>query len=125
MSGKKRKYTLYQSGINRNIILTDDNPTDTSEEIKAKLIKLLASKKICVIQTQDDLLVFRPKDISAILVSSKGEFEVITNHDVEKSNDTEIEANDFISQLEEQVGEADSHNSYEESLTFNKDDAKS
>lgn len=128
MSEAKRKYTLYQKSTTRNIILTDNNPKDSPEEVKNKLIKLMASKKICVIQTQDDLFVFRPNDFSGILVSAKGEFEERRN-DVHESDDIEMDSDDFLDQLanadniEESDDESDSTD-YENDLVFKKPDDK-
>jgi len=122
MSEAKRKYTLYQKSTTRNIILTDSHPKDSPEEVKTKLIKLMASKKVCVIQTQDDLFVFRPNDFSGILVSAKGEFEE-RDEDVDESDDIEMESDDFFEQLDDADDISDSpKSSYEEDLVFKKPD---
>lgn len=108
MKSKERKIILSLKDSKRNILMTDKNPDDSVEELKNKLIKLMGSKKICTLQTQNDLLVFRPSQVSSIMVSSKEEFET-ENNDV-------AEETDFLDELEEEES-----SNYKESLTFDED----
>ena len=106
----ERKLIISQKDSQRNIIMTDSNPTDSVEDLKSKLIKLMGSKRICTLQTQDDLLIFKPSQISSIMVSSKGEFGKI---------ESVAEETDFIDELADAEESVDSD--YVDTLSFNEE----
>ena len=110
MATEGRKLIVSLKDSQRNIIMTDQHPTDSVEDLKSKLIKLMGSKRICALQTQDDLLIFRPNHVSAIMVSSKGEFEKIT---------ASTEETDFLDELDSPDDKTDKD--YVELLTFDED----
>jgi len=92
-----RKFTIYQKGTTRNIIMTDTDPTDDVEKIKKSLLDILGNDSIGILRTQDDMLIFRPSDISAIMISCRGEMghpeekHTITNEKIEKTDEVETE----------------------------------
>ena len=106
MASEGRKLIVSLKDAQRPIIMTDTNPTDSIEDLESKLIKLMGSKRICAIKTQDDLLIVRPSQVSTIMVSSKGEFE----------QSTTIDETDFLEDLDDESDEKGSD--YVESLTF-------
>jgi len=110
MSSEGRKLIISLKEGQRNMIMTDKNPTDSIEDLKSKLIKLMGSKKICAIQTQNDLLICRPSQLTAIMVSSKGEFEKI---------ESSVEETDFLDEIEED--EDPEKSEYVDSLTFDEE----
>lgn len=94
----ERKFIVYLND-SKNIILTDKDISEDVIDVKDKLIKLMGSKKICVLQTQDDMLLCRPNRIDAILVSSKGGFskakELVDIEESDEDDDTLFELEDI------------------------------
>ena len=85
----KRKLVIYQKGTSKPIVLSDTSDTLDSK-LKEELKQLFTDDKISVLDTDDDFLILRPSDISAILVSKEKEEkpqpieEVIDESDPEK-----------------------------------------
>ena len=69
----KRKLVIYQNGSNSKPIVLSDTSDSTDEQLKEELKKLFLDDKITVLDTDDDFLILRPGDISAILVSKEKE----------------------------------------------------
>jgi hypothetical protein len=63
-----RKIIVYQRYSTKPVILTDSS--DTSEKIQNQILEILKSDKISILETQNDILIFRPSEIQSILITN-------------------------------------------------------
>jgi len=64
-----RKLVFYQKNSNKPIVMTDRSASESIEDIKANLLEVMGSHIISSIQTDSDLFIFRPDDISGIMIT--------------------------------------------------------
>jgi hypothetical protein len=65
-----KKFIFYLKNFNRTIVMTDQDTRDLESDSKI-LSEVLSGNKVCTFQTEEDCLIIRPSEISAILLSSE------------------------------------------------------
>lgn len=83
-----RKIILYPKSAMKPVIISDVSDSDI-EEIQSKIMKSLSSNKISIIDTSNDILIFRPSEIQAIMITKKENNNNLSDSDLIESKDKE------------------------------------
>ena len=81
-----RKIVIYQKYATKPVILTDSSDEDQSQ-IQKRILEVLKSDKISILETSNDSLIFRPSEVQSVLISKNPDIE-LENHDVSKKQKT-------------------------------------
>ncbi len=115
----KRRLIIYQKNINSKPIVLSDESNQSDKEIQDELKKVFDQKKIVVLGTEEDFLLVRPSEISAILVSAVNQEE--STHE---KNDKEESAELSTGNKETPAAKTSGKNSYVSSLSLSKKGTK-
>jgi len=63
-----RKIIVYQRYATKPVILTDTSD-NSKEEIQNQILNVLSSDKISILETSNDILVIRPSEVQAVLIT--------------------------------------------------------
>jgi len=70
------KLIFYQKNSSKPVVISDKNSSDTDDELKEKINKIMESEKVQAIETESDYFIFRPSELFGIMISkSKGDFK--------------------------------------------------
>jgi len=87
-----RKFVIYLKGVNRGIVITDDDTSKTSDDLASKVAAIMSGYKICEFKTKTDCIIIRPSEITGIHIqggpfSDKTTIEAIEEYDDGKIGD--------------------------------------